>query len=61
MTDAAKKDEQAIDQASELESAVNHAIEACGGNLRDTVRALVVANGLLEKELADVYARASHG
>lgn len=50
-----------IDQAGELESAVAQAIEACGGDPIDAVRALIVANSMLETELADVYAKASHG
>jgi hypothetical protein len=37
------------------------AIAACDGDLRATVQALIVANGLLEAELTDVYAAASRG
>ena len=50
-----------VDQAAELEAAVRQAIEACGGNPVNAVRALIVANGMLEQELADVYAKASRG
>lgn len=53
--------EQPVDQAAELEVAADQAIEACGGDLRATVVALIVANSMLEQELADVYAKASHG
>lgn len=49
------------DEAAELEVAVRQAIEACGGDPVDAVRALIVANGLLEAELSEVYAKASHG
>jgi len=45
-------------QASEapyaLEIAVNQAIAACDGDLRATIRALVIANILIEQELAEV-------
>ncbi len=39
------------DEASaslELEAAADQAIEACGGDLRETVKALIIANGFLE-------------
>lgn len=54
-------EQQPVDQAAELETAVRQAIEACGGDPIDAVRALIVANAMLEQELADVYAKASHG
>jgi hypothetical protein len=44
-----------------LEIATDQAIAACDGDLRATVQALIVANGLLEAELKDVYAAASKG
>jgi len=37
-----------------LEVAVNQAIAACDGDLRATIRALIVANTLLEQEVAEV-------
>lgn len=61
MSETAKKDEQSPDPATELDAAVEHAIEACDGDLLTTVRALIVANDMLERELRDVYAKASHG
>lgn len=54
-------EQQPVDQAAELEAAATQAIEACGGDMMATVKALIVANSLLEQELADVYAMASHG
>jgi hypothetical protein len=36
---------------SELETAADHAIKACGGNPRAAIIALLVANGSLEREL----------
>jgi hypothetical protein len=44
-----------------LEFAADQAIAACDGDVRAAVRALIVANGLLETELRDVYAVASKG
>ena len=37
-----------------LEAAVDEAIAACGGDMRAAVRALIVANNLLESEIADL-------
>ncbi|SDJ74426.1 hypothetical protein SAMN05216338_106323 [Bradyrhizobium sp. Rc2d] len=53
--------EQSADEAAELELAAAQAIEACGGDMFATIKALIVANSLLEQELADVYAKASKG
>ena len=47
-------------QASELESAVDHAIAACGGDLRSTIRSLIVANNYLESEVCDLMQAVSH-
>ncbi|MGA7804871.1 hypothetical protein [Bradyrhizobium sp.] len=38
----------------ELEAAVEQAIAACGGNLRATIRALIVANDYLESEVGEL-------
>ena len=43
-----------------LEAAVNEAIAACGGDTRAAVRALIVANSLLESEIADLKKAVSH-
>ena len=48
-------------QSDHLETATDQAIAACGGDLRATVQALIIANGLLEAELNDVYAATSKG
>ncbi|ABE39352.1 hypothetical protein IP86_02915 [Rhodopseudomonas sp. AAP120] len=45
-------------QAAELEAAAGQAIEACGGDPVAAVRALIVANSLLEEEAERVYAAA---
>lgn len=44
-----------------LEAAADHAIEACGGDAREAVKALIVANEFLERRLEEMaspgYAR----
>ena len=42
------------------EAAVDQAIAACGGDPRAAVRALIVANSLLESEIADLKKAVSH-
>jgi hypothetical protein len=53
------KAEQQPDQseAESLEAAVAHAIEACDGDLRATIRALIVANEFLESQISRGYRR----
>ena len=51
---------QPNEQDDELETAVDHAIAVCGGDMRAAVRALIVANNLLESELADLKKAVSH-
>ena len=46
--------------ASRLEAAVDQAIAACGGNLRDALKALIVANEYLEFEVCDLMQAVSH-
>ena len=43
-----------------LEVATNEAIAACGGNPRDAVKALIVANDFLESEICDLMQAVSH-
>jgi hypothetical protein len=43
-----------------LEAAVDQAISACGGDVRATVRALIVANEYLETEVAELMKAVSH-
>jgi hypothetical protein len=45
---------------AELESAADQAIAACGGDLRATIRALIVANSYLENEVAELMKAVSH-
>ena len=44
----------------ELEAAVNEAIAACDGDLRATIRALIVANNFLECEVSELMKAVSH-
>jgi hypothetical protein len=49
------------DGEGDLERDIDTAIEACGGDLRATVRALLLANAFLEFELAKALAKTSSG
>ncbi len=43
-----------------LEAAVDQAIAACGGDMRATIRALIVANEYLESEASELMKAVSH-
>ncbi len=43
-----------------LEAAIDQAISACGGDLRATIRALIVANDYLESEVSELMKAVSH-
>jgi hypothetical protein len=43
-----------------LEAAVDQAIAACGGDMRSTIRALIVANEYLETEVSELMKAVSH-
>jgi hypothetical protein len=45
---------------SELEAAVDQAIAACDGDLRATIRALIIANNFLESEVSELMKAVSH-
>ena len=47
--------------ADRLEAAANQAIAACGGEAREAVKALIVANEFLEAQVADLQAAVSNG
>jgi len=44
----------------QLEAAAEQAIAACGGDLRATIRALIVANDYLETEVTELMKAVSH-
>jgi hypothetical protein len=43
-----------------LELATDQAVAACGGNARDAVKALIVANEFLESEICELMQAVSH-
>ena len=47
-------------EEGELETAIDQAIATCDGNLRATVRALIVANNFLESEIGELMKAVSH-
>ena len=49
-----------FEENDELETAVDQAISACGGEMRATIRALIVANEYLETEVAELMKAVSH-
>ena len=46
--------------ADRLEAAVDQAIAACGGEVRDALKALIVANEYLESEVCELMRAVSH-
>jgi len=57
---AMSSDPQAKASEDDLEAAVDQAIGACGGDLRATIRALIVANNFLESEVSELMKAVSH-
>jgi len=49
-----------FEEGDELETAVDQAISACGGDLKATIRALIVANEYLESEVGELMKAVSH-
>jgi hypothetical protein len=43
-----------------LEAVADEAIAACGGNVRDALKALIVANEFLETEVCELMQAVSH-
>jgi hypothetical protein len=59
---ASPKAEKPSSESESLEAATAQAIEACDGDLRATIRALIVANDFLEKQISHGYRRGvKHG
>jgi hypothetical protein len=46
--------------ADRLEMAADQAIEACGGDVRGALKALIVANEYLESEVCELMQAVSH-
>jgi hypothetical protein len=54
-------DRKPLHEPDPLDVAADKVIAVCDGDARAAVRALIVAKGLLEAELNDVYAASSKG
>jgi hypothetical protein len=54
-------DPKPLQEPDPLDTAADQVIAACDGDVRAAVRALIVAKGLLEVELNDVYAATAKG
>jgi hypothetical protein len=53
---------KALSDADQLDAAADQAIAACGGDARETVKALLVANEFLESQISQGYLRGvKHG
>jgi hypothetical protein len=48
-------------EVADLDLAADQAIAACGGDARETVKALLVANDFLERQLDELRAKVSTG
>ena len=46
--------------ADRLEAAADQAIAACGGDVRDALKAVIVANEYLESEVCELMQAVSH-
>jgi hypothetical protein len=53
--------EQAALAPDDLDTAADQAIAACGGDAREAVKALIVANGFLETQLDELRRKVSTG
>ena len=53
--------ESAAPAEGDLELAADQAIESCGGDARETVKALLVANDFLEQQLEALRTKVSTG
>jgi hypothetical protein len=56
----ANPDNRPASEPERLEAATDEAIAACGGNVRDAVKALIVANEFLESEVCELMQAVSH-
>lgn len=58
MSESAAPNSQA--DADRLEVAADEAIAACGGDVRDALKAMIVANEFLESEIRELMQAVSH-
>jgi hypothetical protein len=52
--DMSSSSQSNIGEDEGLEASVDQAISACGGDMRSTIRALIVANEYLESEVGEL-------
>jgi hypothetical protein len=57
----ADPERQPPSEPDQLDAATDQAIAACGGNARNAVKALIVANEFLEAEVKQLQAAVSNG
>ncbi|EGP09867.1 hypothetical protein [Afipia clevelandensis] len=50
-----------LPESERLDMAADQAIAACGGDLRSTIRALILANEFLEYELCEMFKAVTNG
>ena len=60
MTEPAKSEPASPSDVSRYERACDEAIAMCDGNMRSTIKALIMANEYLETELQDLQAATPH-
>jgi len=48
-------------ESERLDIAADQAIAACGGDMRSTIRALILANEFLEYELCEMFKAVTNG
>jgi hypothetical protein len=58
---SANSESQSLPEPDRLEAATDQAIATCGGDARQAVMALIVANELLEAQVAELHAAVSTG
>ncbi len=59
--DSADPESEPTSEPDRLEAATDQAIAACGGDARDAVKALIVANEFLEAQVEELRADVSKG
>ena len=57
----AEPEPQSPSELVRLRAATDQAIAACGGNVRNAVKALLVTNEFLEAQIAELQAAVSNG
>jgi hypothetical protein len=59
-SEPAKSEPACLSDVSRYERACDEAIAMCDGNMRSTIKALIMANEYLEAELQELQAATSH-